>query len=61
MQDTLTKRRRTVFKLDKTDKETVLYRFTGGADGGAPVGRLVLDATAAGGSSNNGTVFEFNP
>ena len=32
-----------VFKLDKTGKETVLYAFTGGADGGEPVAGLVRD------------------
>jgi uncharacterized repeat protein (TIGR03803 family) len=34
----------TVFKLDKTGKETVLYSFTGGADGALPVAGLVRDA-----------------
>jgi uncharacterized repeat protein (TIGR03803 family) len=34
----------TVFKIDSTGRETVLYRFTGGADGANPVGSLVLDA-----------------
>ena len=34
----------TVFKLDKTGKETVLYTFTGGADGSSPLGGLVRDA-----------------
>ena len=34
----------TVFKLDKTGKETVLYSFTGGADGASPVAGLVRDA-----------------
>jgi len=34
----------TVFKLDKTGKETVLYRFTGGADGGVPYDSLIEDA-----------------
>jgi uncharacterized repeat protein (TIGR03803 family) len=33
-----------VFKLDKTGKETVLYSFTGGADGSFPVAGLVRDA-----------------
>jgi uncharacterized repeat protein (TIGR03803 family) len=32
-----------VFKLDKTRKETVLHKFTGGADGDIPVGPLVED------------------
>jgi uncharacterized repeat protein (TIGR03803 family) len=34
----------TVFKLDKTGKETVLYSFTGGADGANPIAALLLDA-----------------
>jgi uncharacterized repeat protein (TIGR03803 family) len=45
--------------------ETVLYRFTGGSDGSRPVGDLVFDeagdiygATAGGGSSQNGIVYE---
>jgi len=32
-----------VFKLDPSGKETVLYSFTGGADGGIPVGSLIRD------------------
>jgi len=34
----------TVFKLDPKGKETVLYRFTGGADGAYPWAGLVRDA-----------------
>jgi uncharacterized repeat protein (TIGR03803 family) len=34
----------TIFKLDPTGKETVLYRFKGGDDGAAPAGTLLLDA-----------------
>ena len=34
----------TVFKLDPTGTETVLYSFTGGADGKFPSGKLLLDA-----------------
>jgi len=34
-----------VFKLDKNRVETVLYSFMGGADGGNPIGGLVIDAT----------------
>jgi uncharacterized repeat protein (TIGR03803 family) len=47
----------TVFKLDSKGNETVLYRFTDGADGGFPVGRLLRDAagnlygTASGGGN----------
>jgi uncharacterized repeat protein (TIGR03803 family) len=32
-----------VFSVDKTGKETVLYAFTGGTDGGDPGARLVWD------------------
>ena len=48
--------------------ETVLYGFTGGADGAFPVGDLVFDqegniygTTVAGGSSQMGTVYELTP
>jgi uncharacterized repeat protein (TIGR03803 family) len=48
--------------------ETVLYRFTGGNDGGQPSGDLVFDRAGniygtafAGGSSGAGTVFELIP
>src|ERR1022692_13994 len=34
----------TVFKLDKTGKETVLYTFIGGTDGAEPVAGLARDA-----------------
>jgi uncharacterized repeat protein (TIGR03803 family) len=58
----------TVFKLDTTGKETVLYSFTGTPDGSQPgFGSLVMDAegnlygaTGEGGSSNVGTVFELD-
>jgi uncharacterized repeat protein (TIGR03803 family) len=32
-----------VYKLDRTGKQTVLYSFTGGADGGSPFGALIRD------------------
>jgi hypothetical protein len=32
-----------VFKVSPSDTETVLYRFTGGADGANPVGSLIRD------------------
>jgi uncharacterized repeat protein (TIGR03803 family) len=59
----------TVFKLDKTGKETVLYRFTGGKDGAEPGNVLVIDkkgnlygTTMNGGGTDClygcGTVFE---
>src|SRR4030088_1395212 len=57
----------TVFKLDKTGKETVLHSFTLTSDGAFPGGPLVLDtqgnlygSTHSGGVSGNGTVFEVN-
>jgi uncharacterized repeat protein (TIGR03803 family) len=33
----------TVFKLDRTGKETVLHSFTGGADGSCPIAGLLRD------------------
>lgn len=60
----------TVFKLNPSGNETVLYSFTGGNDGKQPMGGLVMDAannlygtTYGGGASNNcfgtcGTVFK---
>ena len=54
-----------VFKVDATSQETVLYNFTGGADGAQPVAGLVRDAagnlfgtTEFGGTANLGVVFE---
>jgi uncharacterized repeat protein (TIGR03803 family) len=53
-----------VFKLDTNGNETVLYAFTGGADGGNPSGPLVMDAAgnlygAAGwGNPGYGVVFK---
>jgi uncharacterized repeat protein (TIGR03803 family) len=58
----------TVYKLSGAGKVTVLHSFTGGfgaPDGASPSGTLVRDSagnlygtTAAGGTSNAGTVFE---
>jgi uncharacterized repeat protein (TIGR03803 family) len=59
-----------VFKLDTAGNETVLYSFTGGADGSAPFGGLVRDdegnlyGTTTGGGSGSlaaGTVFKLAP
>jgi uncharacterized repeat protein (TIGR03803 family) len=59
----------TVFKLDAAGTETVLYRFTGGADGGNPQAGLIRDAagnlygtTLYGGipSCQCGTVFKLD-
>jgi uncharacterized repeat protein (TIGR03803 family) len=50
-----------VFKIDPSGKETVLYSFTGGADGKYPTSSLVLDSagnlygtTIMGGTGCNG-------
>ncbi len=55
----------TVFLVTRTGKEKVLYSFTGGADGAAPIAGLTMDTagnlygtTTAGGSSGNGAVFK---
>jgi uncharacterized repeat protein (TIGR03803 family) len=55
----------TVFKVDKSGKETVLYSFAGGSDGANPFAGVVRDAegnlygtTANGGPSSAGTVFK---
>ena len=59
----------TVFKLDATGKATILYSFTGGADGAQPFGALVRDSAgnlygttwdpATG--YNYGTVYKLDP
>ena len=57
-----------VFKVSKAGKETVLHRFTGKADGGAPYGGVIRDAqgnlygttSGGGGSSGAGTVFKLS-
>jgi uncharacterized repeat protein (TIGR03803 family) len=58
----------TVFKIAPDGTFSVIYDFTGGADGGGPAGTLKIDSagniygtTASGGSSGNGTVFELSP
>src|ERR1700724_148825 len=33
-----------VFKLDAKGNETILYTFSGGADGGIPIGRVISDS-----------------
>jgi len=56
-----------VFKVDPSGTETVLYTFTGGADGGQPKAGLAMDSagnlygtTATGGTADTGVVFELN-
>jgi len=57
----------TVFKIDKTGKETLLYVFTGGSDGASPYAGLVQDAqgnlygTTTGSFGTGGTVFKITP
>jgi uncharacterized repeat protein (TIGR03803 family) len=57
-----------VFKLDAPGKETVLWSFTGGLDGGDPVGELIQDGagnlygtTEKGGAYGAGVVFKLDP
>jgi len=57
-----------VFKVDPSGHETVLYTFTGGADGSEPWGGLTRDSvgnlygtTILGGSANVGVVFKVTP
>jgi len=57
----------TVFAINSSGEETVLYQFTGGKDGGDPEASLILiegnlyGTTTAGGTSDSGTVFEVTP
>jgi uncharacterized repeat protein (TIGR03803 family) len=58
----------TVFEISADGKETVLYSFTGGADGGGPSSGLIVDkagdlygTTAFGGLFSVGTVFRLDP
>jgi uncharacterized repeat protein (TIGR03803 family) len=55
----------TVFKLNTSRKETILYNFTGGVDGAFPQGTLIRDSdgnlygtTINGGVGDYGTVFK---
>ena len=56
----------TVFTLDSTGNERVMYSFTGGPDGENPDGALLIDANgnlygvALGGSAGNGVVFKLD-
>ncbi len=58
----------TVFKIDTTGKETILYSFGGGADGFGPNSGVIVDATGnlygttlEGGAFNSGTIFKIAP
>jgi uncharacterized repeat protein (TIGR03803 family) len=55
----------TVYKVDPAGQETVLYSFTGGADGGYPYGGVILDSdgnlygtTYLGGTAGFGVVYK---
>jgi len=61
-----------VFKVDPSGNETVLYTFTGGADGGVPLGGVVMDSAGnlygtteyggvAAGTAGFGVVFKLDP
>lgn len=56
----------TLFKIDATGKETVLYSFTGGTDGGGPQPGLARDTagnlygTTVSGGSGGGTLFKLD-
>ena len=57
----------TVFKVDTSGTESLLYSFTGGADGGNPYCKLVRDVkgnlygtTQVAGTSGEGTVYKLN-
>lgn len=57
----------TVFKVDSSGNETVLYSFGGQPDGSCPQAGLVLDAagdlygtTRSGGTANDGTIFKLD-
>jgi uncharacterized repeat protein (TIGR03803 family) len=58
----------TVFKVTPSGSETILYSFTGGADGGLPMAGLVMDGqgnlfgtASTGGFDGFGVVFEVTP
>jgi uncharacterized repeat protein (TIGR03803 family) len=57
-----------VFEIEKSKHERVLYSFTGGADGGSPLGSLIRDSdgnfygtTNGGGAAGAGVVFKIDP
>jgi uncharacterized repeat protein (TIGR03803 family) len=57
-----------VYRLSTSREYAVLYRFTGGADGGLPSGSLTEDASGnlygaalSGGSTNNGVIYKITP
>ncbi len=51
----------TIFKIDTTANETVLYRFTGGTDGAFPSAGLVRDGAGNLYGTTSGTIFKLDP
>ncbi len=58
----------TIFRITPTGQMTIIYNFTGGPDGGAPITGLTLGSngdfygtTSEGGGAFSGTVFRFKP
>ncbi|HSC17888.1 MAG TPA: choice-of-anchor tandem repeat GloVer-containing protein [Rhizomicrobium sp.] len=58
----------TVFKVTAKGKESIVYSFSGGADGAQPYGALIVGpdgnlygTTQHGGTHNSGTVFKLTP
>ena len=56
-----------VYKLDPAGNYTVLYNFTGGADGGRPFAGVIRDSagnlygtTTSGGTANDGVVYKLD-
>jgi uncharacterized repeat protein (TIGR03803 family) len=57
-----------VFRVNRSGGETVLYSFTGGADGEYPYAGVIQDklgnlygTASIGGANNGGTLFELDP
>ena len=57
-----------IYKLDTTGRETVLYNFTGGADGAHPYSNMILDPAGnlygtanSGGTAGWGTLYKLSP
>jgi uncharacterized repeat protein (TIGR03803 family) len=57
-----------VYKVNTSDQETVLYNFTGGADGRYPYAGVIQDSsgnlygtTSGGGKESSGVVFKLSP
>ena len=57
----------TIYKIDRSGKFTVLYSFTGGADGATPTGSVIFDSNGnlygvgSGGGNGYGIIYEITP